>query len=81
MRGSNIYYEVRLLREGASIERKKCVFISHKKDDTAICRQIAESLMKIGIDVYFDEYDTTINLQNPMSKVNAISVPLKSGRV
>lgn len=72
MRGTNVYNEVRQIRESASIERKKCVFISHKKEDAAFCRQIAEFLMKIGIDVYFDEYDTTINLQNPMSIVTAV---------
>lgn len=72
MRGQNIYNEIRNLREGATIDKKNCVFISHKMEDAAYCRVIADYLMSIGVDVYFDEYDTTINKNNPMSVVKAI---------
>ena len=35
---------------------RTCIFISHQKEDTESCRQIADYLLAAGIDVYFDEY-------------------------
>ncbi len=36
-----------------------CVFISHKREDTAPCEKIANYIMDAGINVYFDKYDKT----------------------
>ena len=49
-----------------------CVFISHQKNDAGAARKIADYLMKAGIDVYFDEYDTSIDRSVPSSVVAAI---------
>lgn len=55
----------------------QCVFISHQKADSAAAKQIADYLLTAGIDVYFDEYDDTLELANPYSVVNGIRNGLK----
>lgn len=49
-----------------------CVFISHQKNDSGAARKIADYLIRAGIDVYFDEYDKSINRSDPKSVVAAI---------
>lgn len=48
------------------------VFISHQKKDSDIARKIADYLEDAGIDIYFDQYDNTIDRSNPESVVQAI---------
>lgn len=50
----------------------KCVFISHQRKDKDVARAIAHYIEKAGIDVYFDEYDSSINIYDPYSVVTAI---------
>ena len=68
---------VRLIRQN-----KLCVFISHQKKDTAHCSQIADYLKSVGLDVYFDEYDTDLKIavqnDNPKQVVNAIKLGIQS---
>lgn len=52
----------------------QCVFISHKKEDSAAAKQIADYLMNAGVNVYFDEYDNTLDLTDPHSVVNSIKM-------
>jgi hypothetical protein len=40
---------------------KSCVFISHQRDDTKACEALADYLLSIPIDVYFDKYDKSIS--------------------
>ena len=73
-RGVNYYYlwnayNGRLPRP--SLEKPR-VFISHQKKDSAAASVIADYLQEAGIDVYFDQYDTSINRSEPQSIVNAI---------
>jgi hypothetical protein len=35
----------------------KCVFLSHQKADGKEAKKIADYLLSLDIDVYFDEYD------------------------
>lgn len=49
-----------------------CVFISHQKNDKDVAKTIANYIMRSGLDVYFDEYDASINRDNPQSVVYAI---------
>ena len=51
---------------------KPRVFISHQKKDSDAARTIADYLRAAGIDVYFDQYDNSINRSDPQSVVNAI---------
>lgn len=54
----------------------KCVFLSHQKSDSAICRYIANYLMAADIDVYFDENDNDLRIyrqtNNPKGVVDSI---------
>ncbi len=69
MRGLN--YKSRIY-EDLYTQGTRCVFISHKKEDSAAAKKIADYLMNAGINVYFDEYDNTLNLTDPYSVVNGI---------
>lgn len=51
---------------------ENCVFISHHKNDKEIAKKIAEYIYASGVDIYFDEFDNSINKDNPDSVVNAI---------
>lgn len=53
-----------------------CVFISHQQKDKSAARMIANYLLSCGVDVYFDEYDESINRSKPLSVVNAIKAGL-----
>ena len=46
--------------------------VSHKKEDRDAARKVADYIMDAGIDVYFDEYDASINRNDPKSVVAAI---------
>ena len=48
------------------------VFISHQKRDSEAAKVVADYLQDAGIDVYFDQYDSSINRSDPQSVVNAI---------
>lgn len=49
-----------------------CIFISHQKKDSQAAKQIADYLLEAGINVYFDEYDNTLDLDDPYSIVRGI---------
>lgn len=49
-----------------------CVFISHQKRDADAARKIADYLTTAGVDVYFDEWDNSIDRSDPHSVVSAI---------
>ena len=72
MTGRNLYNEVCFITEDARIQKCNCVFISHKKEDADFCRAIANYLISEGIDVYFDEYDKSINHSKPETVVRSI---------
>jgi hypothetical protein len=42
----------------------KCIFISHQQKDKEAAKKIADYLLTAGIDVYFDEYDKDLKIQN-----------------
>lgn len=48
------------------------VFISHQKKDSEIARKIADYFEEAGVDIYFDQYDGSINRSDPSSVVKAI---------
>jgi hypothetical protein len=41
-----------------------CVFISYQSNDKADAKKVADYFLSIGIDVYFDQYDTDLRLQS-----------------
>lgn len=74
VRGLNYYY-LRDRYNGVlprpTLEKPR-VFISHQKNDSDAARAIADYLQDAGIDVYFDQYDSSINRSDPHSVVSAI---------
>ena len=54
------------------------VFISHQKKDSDVAAKIADYLLDAGIDVYFDQYDSSINRSDPKSVVNAIRTGIQN---
>lgn len=73
-RGLNYYYlEDRYNRKlpQPTLEKPR-VFISHQKKDSDAARTIADYIQDAGIDVYFDQYDSSINRSDPQSVVSAI---------
>lgn len=73
MLGKNIFEDVQRGERTFSLDADRvCIFISHQKQDAPACRLLADFLMDKGINVYFDEYDKSINRDDPQSVVNAI---------
>ena len=70
---ANRYY----LNELQSPRIGNCVFISHQKKDKDVAKKIADYISNAGIDIYFDEYDGSINRDDPNSVVNAIKSGIK----
>ena len=54
-----------------SVEKKPCVFLSHKKEDKPACKKIAEYLADAGIDYYLDEED------EDLQRAASVSDPIK----
>jgi hypothetical protein len=71
-RGRNYFSLNETDRRMFSSGTNKRVFISHKKEDKDLAKKVADYIMEAGVDVYFDEYDTTINRNDPLSVVSAI---------
>lgn len=73
-RGINYYY-LRDTYNGVlprpTLEEPR-VFISHQKNDSDAARTVADYFQDAGIDVYFDQYDNSINRSDPQSVVSAI---------
>ena len=55
-----------------------CVFISHQRNDKSVAKEIANYIYKSGVDIYFDEYDRSINRDDPQSVVNAIKTGIRN---
>jgi hypothetical protein len=56
-----------------------CIFISHQSRDKAICREIANYLMSIGFNVYFDEYDIDLKIANQTANPKAVTAAILKG--
>lgn len=52
-------------REDFRFKHSNCIFISHQKADREPAKKIADFLISKGINVYFDEYDRSIDRSNP----------------
>lgn len=70
---ANRYY----LNETQNPRTGNCVFISHQRNDKEVAKKIADYIYKSGVDIYFDEYDSGIDRNNPQSVVNAIKTGIR----
>lgn len=59
-------------RQPIPVRTKPRVFISHQKKDSDIACVVAEYLLNAGIDIYFDQFDKSIDRSDPHSVVRAI---------
>ncbi len=59
MAGRNLFKQLREGTKTASL-MQPCIFISHTSIDKPFARRIAEFVMALGLDVYFDEYDEAL---------------------
>lgn len=59
-------------RQPIPVRTKPRVFISHQKKDSDIANIVAEYLLNAGIDIYFDQFDKSIDRSDPHSVVSAI---------
>jgi hypothetical protein len=56
-----------------------CVFISHQKKDAYDCKVIADYLISVGINVYFDEYDEDLKISVQTEKPKEVVDAIKKG--
>ena len=59
--------------------KRKCVFISHKKEDTAACEPIAEYLTSAGIDVFFDKWTPSLSQLADAGKHDELTHTIQKG--
>lgn len=74
-RGTNFFDSVNeryVNRQPIPVRTKPRVFISHQKKDSDIACVVAEYLLNAGIDIYFDQFDKSIDRSDPHSVVRAI---------
>ncbi|MDN3594177.1 toll/interleukin-1 receptor domain-containing protein [Zunongwangia endophytica] len=61
---------------------RPCVFLSHKKEDKAECRKIAEYLKQAEIDYYLDELDNELQIaareKNPIKITESIKEGIRN---
>lgn len=65
--------------ETESIKKRACVFLSHKKEDKAECRKIAEYLKNAEIDYYLDELDEELQVASNTQNPEKITEQIKKG--
>lgn len=63
-------------RKSAGVE---CVFLSHQKNDTGLCRKIADYLIAADIDVYFDEKDEELKFYRQEKRPQGVVDSIKKG--
>jgi TIR domain len=62
-----------------STNKPDCVFISHQKADSAFCKQIADYILRAGMDVYFDEYDHDLRLHRENNDPHGVTECILKG--
>ncbi|WP_064967020.1 toll/interleukin-1 receptor domain-containing protein [Tenacibaculum ovolyticum] len=60
-------------------QRIKCVFISYQNNDKSHAKKVADYLLKAGINVYFDEYDSDLKLSNQSNNPGQVTNALTKG--
>src|SRR2546421_12433050 len=80
MAGRNLFEAIHLYGiERAVIVPEACVFISHKKEDKQAAHDIAEALMGMGVDIYFDEKDRLLKQAADLDDEEKIVTCIEAG--
>lgn len=57
----------------------KCVFISYQRKDQKEAQKVADTLIDIGINVYFDKYDSDLKSRNQLNNPSQVTNSLCKG--
>jgi len=81
MLGKNWYYSSTKYenRDFFIRDNIKCVFISYQNSDQAAATKVANYLLSIGINVYFDKYDGDLKRENQKSSPSKVTESLCKG--
>jgi hypothetical protein len=74
--------QVRFFHENvasSSYVGRKCIFISHQKDDSNYCREVAQYIMDADFDVYFDENDNDLRLYREANDPQGVTACILNG--
>ncbi|MDR2234690.1 MAG: toll/interleukin-1 receptor domain-containing protein [Chryseobacterium sp.] len=79
---ANIYEDLTWLIKSIddkTIEKRPCIFLSHKREDKPACKKIANYLKDAGIDYYLDEDDKELQLATTNNDPEKITSSIKKG--
>lgn len=81
MSGYNRYYwPIKFSTRRAFVnENVKCIFISYQNNDKEAAVKIADYLISIGVNVYFDEYDGDLKRHNQKTNPDKVTESLCKG--
>ncbi|MBF8456717.1 toll/interleukin-1 receptor domain-containing protein [Kaistella sp. G5-32] len=65
--------------EDKELEKRPCIFWSHKREDKPACRKIAEYLKDAGVDYYLDEEDAGLQSASTENNPEKITESIKKG--
>lgn len=65
--------------ETEDLKKRPCVFLSHKREDKAECRKIADYLKQAEIDYYLDELDDALQSAAREKNPHVITESIKKG--
>ncbi len=57
----------------------KCVFISHQKSDAVEAKKIADYLLSVDVDVFFDEYDKELRIYHQSNNPAKVTQSILKG--
>lgn len=60
-------------------QKVKCLFISYQRQDRTEAKKVADYLISSGINVYFDEYDVDLKMQNQVQNPTRVTDALCKG--
>lgn len=63
--------------EPAEVQKRPCIFLSHKKEDKEDCRKIAEYFKNAELDYYLDELDGTLQTASDNNNAEEITACIK----
>lgn len=81
MSGLNRYYYPTKYKSRAEVVSKgiRCVFISYQKKDKDAAEKIADYLINIGVDVYFDRYDSELKIHYQSNNPKGVTTAICNG--
>lgn len=79
MGGRNLFESVHGKAFASTTMPSVCIFISHNSVDKPMARKVADALMRMGFDIYFDEKDVVLQTAVKKGKDQAIVACIEDG--